>query len=105
VQEGSSKLHCAGHLPPQAPQLTCCAAARQAAPLEHAIPAQRLRGASLSVCLAHPPHHPSPQVSALREAVLYLVRSTETALHTFKRSYAWREAAKVRCGGVGWKAA
>lgn len=50
------------------------------------------------------------QVAALREAVLYLVRSTETALHTFKRSYAWREAAKVgerwgtggrggRCGG------
>ncbi|PRW18350.1 nuclear pore complex NUP58 [Chlorella sorokiniana] len=35
------------------------------------------------------------QVAALREAVLYLVRSTETALHTFKRSYAWREAAKA----------
>lgn len=40
------------------------------------------------------------QVGGLREAVLYLVRATDTALHTFKRSYAWREAAKVRrlCG-------
>lgn len=45
---------------------------------------------------AGPPCILSPQVAALREAVLYLVRSTETALHTFKRSYAWREAAKVR---------
>ena len=43
------------------------------------------------------------QVGELREAVLYLVRSTETALHTFKRSYAWREAAKVRgWPGLGW---
>ncbi len=36
------------------------------------------------------------QVAALREAVLYLVRSADTALHTFKRAYAWREATKVR---------
>ncbi|KAL4432787.1 hypothetical protein ABPG77_008113 [Micractinium sp. CCAP 211/92] len=35
------------------------------------------------------------QVGALREAVLHLVRSTDTALHTFKRSHAWREAAKA----------
>lgn len=35
------------------------------------------------------------QVAGLREAVLYLVRATETALHTFKRSHAWREAAKT----------
>ncbi|PSC72685.1 Hydroxyproline-rich glyco family [Micractinium conductrix] len=35
------------------------------------------------------------QVGALREAVLYLVRATDTALHAFKRSHAWREAAKA----------
>ncbi|EFN58397.1 hypothetical protein CHLNCDRAFT_56832 [Chlorella variabilis] len=35
------------------------------------------------------------QVGALREAVLYLVRSTDTALHTFKRAHAWREASKA----------
>jgi hypothetical protein len=36
------------------------------------------------------------EVAALREAVLYLVRSTDAALHAFKRAHAWREAAKVR---------
>lgn len=40
------------------------------------------------------------QVAGLREAVLFLVRYTDTALHAFKRSHAWREAAKVR-GGAG----
>jgi hypothetical protein len=41
--------------------------------------------------------------AALREAVLHLVRSGETALHTFKRAHAWREAAKVgeRAGSMG----
>lgn len=46
------------------------------------------------------------QVGALREAVLYLVRSTDTALHTFKRAHAWREASKVRMAvclvPLGW---
>lgn len=39
------------------------------------------------------------EAAVLREAVLRLVRSAESALHTFKRAHAWREASKV-CGGV-----
>ncbi len=41
------------------------------------------------------------EAAVLREAVLCLVRSAESALHTFKRAHAWREASKVCVwGGV-----
>ncbi|KAL4853430.1 ABC transporter G family member 7 [Chlorella vulgaris] len=35
------------------------------------------------------------EAAVLREAVLRLVRSAESALHTFKRAHAWREASKA----------
>lgn len=35
---------------------------------------------------------------ALRDHVIHLLRSTESTLHAFQRSHAWREAAKVRAG-------
>lgn len=51
----------------------------------------------------HMPTHPPPsrlsKVAALREVVMHLHRATESAVHTFKRSYAWREAAKAAASG------
>ncbi len=35
-------------------------------------------------------------VQAFRDTVLRVLRSTESALYAFKRSYLWRESAKVR---------
>eukprot|EP00887_Chlorella_sp_A99_P001526 scaffold8.g1526.t1 len=39
------------------------------------------------------------QVAELREAVMHLHRATESAVYTFKRSHAWREAAKAAAAG------
>ena len=44
------------------------------------------------------------QVAALRAVVMHLHRATESAVYTFKRSHAWREAAKAAAAGGGAQA-